>query len=166
MIERPDYQGQPPGLSGGRRQDKTRRKTPKPSPKTQKRILGHDRTARLARPAPALSGGGREDKTHRNTPKPGPKTQKRVLGHDRTARLPRPALALTGGGRQDKTHRNTPKPDPKTQKTPEPINKKKPRSRKQEKRETIGRGGGAKISCPRLRLETHLRHVGPPVQTR
>ena len=56
-----------PARSGRGPQDITRRNTPKPSPKTQKRVLGHHRTARLPRPAPALGGGGRQDKTRRNT---------------------------------------------------------------------------------------------------
>ena len=66
-IKQPDYPDHGPSLSGGGRQDKARRTTPKPSPKTQKRVLGHDRTARLPRPAPALSGGVGRTKTRRNT---------------------------------------------------------------------------------------------------
>ena len=105
-------------------------------------------------------------KKQKNHPKPGPKLGKHVLGHNRAARLPRLTPALSGGSRQDKKRRNTPKPAQETEKTPEPIDKKKPRPRNPEKRKTIKRSGGAKISCPRLRFEIHLRYVGPPEQTR
>ena len=49
---------------------------PKPSPKTQKRVLGHERTATLPRAAAALSGGGRQDKDTQEHSKPVQETQK------------------------------------------------------------------------------------------
>ena len=75
-IKQPDYPDHGPSLSGGGRQDKARRNTPKPSPKTQKRVLGQDRTARLPKPGPALSGGVGRTKRRWNTPKPAQETQK------------------------------------------------------------------------------------------
>ena len=50
----------------------TTRNTPTLSPKTQKRVLGPERTATLPRPAPALSGGSTRQK-HAETPQNQPK---------------------------------------------------------------------------------------------
>ena len=80
--------------------------------------------------------------------------------------LPRPAPALSGGVGENETRRNTSNPDPKMQKTSKQTDKKSPDSQILKQRKTIERSGGAKISYPQLRLEMHLRYVGPPVQTR
>ena len=110
---RPDCPNDGPALRGGIGRTETRRDTPNLCPKTQKYVLGHDRTARLLIPASALRAGGRQEKTRRNTPNPSPNSQKRVLGHGRTARLPRPALALRVGGVGMTKHPGTPQTSPR-----------------------------------------------------
>ena len=62
-----------PGTERGDRQDKNTQGHPKTQPKTQKRVLGHERTTRLRRPAPALSGGGSAGQKHAETPQTNPR---------------------------------------------------------------------------------------------
>ena len=67
-TERPDYPDHGPALSGGGRPDEKTKEPSQTRPKTEKTRLGHNRAARVPRPAPPLSTGGRHDKTCRNIP--------------------------------------------------------------------------------------------------
>ena len=110
------------------------------------------------------AGGGRQCEIRKNYPKPAPKKLgKRVLCHNRAARLFRLAPALNEGVGRTKQKRNIPKLRPKSSENVKnkPI-RKPPTPQTPPKRKTIERSGDAKLSYPRLRLEIHLRYVGPP----
>ena len=70
--------------------------------------------------------------------------------------------ALHGGSAGKHTQEQL-KPAAETHKTPKPISKKTPDLGTHKNGKLSGRSGGAKISCPLLRLDINLRYVGPPV---
>ena len=137
----------------------------------------------LSRPPPAPERGGGSARREGNKrgirqkpPRQIPKFRKRVLCHNGVARLPKPAPTLSGGGRQDKVRkpRRQPSPREKNRDTPSRRTPTRKLGKRQKVEDNPSKSRKAatkkyrepRISYPRLRLEVHLRYVGPPVQTR
>lgn len=109
---------------------------------------------------PAPSGGVRQEAKGKKS---------LVLCHGYVTKLTETPPAPERGGRQDektkgrKQDRPTPKTDPKTQNTLKEVLRKNPLPKTQKNGKRSGAAANANISHLRLRLEIHLRYVGPPV---